>query len=185
VERRKLTDILGAADRERLANAWQTAKTAEEFEPLPRGEYTACIIDGTLAKAKTGTPSYKLMFQVIEGEHAGRRFWHDVFLTPAAMPMAKRDLGKLGVKDLWEDLSKPLPARITCRVQLALRTDDDGIERNKVKRFDVIAFEVLEPDPFAPADPVEPEQPDKPKPCNGTAKELFPYGANAPYVHGA
>jgi len=185
-ERRKLTDILHAGDRDKLAKAWQTAKAVADFAPLPRGEYIARVIDGALATAKTGTPSYKLSFQVVEGEHAGRRFWHDVYLTPAAMPMAKRDLGRLGVTDLAQ-LDTPLPEGIKCKVQLALRREDDGTERNKVSRFAVVSIDPPESDAFAPADPVDGEPPadaTKPPTRNGEGKELFAVGANVDGPYG-
>ncbi|MGB1885124.1 MAG: hypothetical protein ACPHUF_14565, partial [Gammaproteobacteria bacterium] len=41
---------------------------------------------------------FKLTFRVLEGEHEGRQFWHDVWLTAAALPMAKHDLAKLGIR---------------------------------------------------------------------------------------
>lgn len=186
-ERRKLTDILRAGDCDKLAKAWHQTKAAEEFAPLPRGEYIAHIIDGALANAKTGTPSYKLTFQVVEGEHAGRRFWHDVYLTEAAMSMAKRDLGKLGVTDLAQ-LDNPLPAGIRCKVQLALRKDDDGTERNKVQRFAVLGIDPPETDAFAPLDPVEggpTAHAAQPPTGNGEGKEPFTFGANVgPYGTG-
>lgn len=189
-ERRKLTDILHAGDLDKLTKAWTQAKAAEDFGPLPRGEYVGHIIDGALATAKTGTPSYKLTFQVAEGEHAGRRFWHDVYLTEAALPMAKRDLGKLGVTDLAQ-LDNPLPPGIKCKVLLALRKEDDGNERNKVTRFEVVAIEPPQPDAFAPTDPIEsglPASAAKPPTGNGEVKALFPAGANGdgngPYQEG-
>ena len=124
--RKSLSDILHGSDRETISQAWGETKAAEDFAPLPPGEYVARIVGGELSTSKTkGTPSYKLTFRVLEGDFAGRRFWHDVYLTPAALPMAKRDLGKLGVTAL-EQLERPLPPGIRCRVKLALRRDDDG-----------------------------------------------------------
>jgi len=149
--RRRLSDILngGAGS---LRDQWRTTEAAEDFAPLPAGTYTARVIGGELFTAKTGTPGYKLTFRVIEGEHAGRQIWHDVWLTPAALPMAKRDLGKLGVRDV-EQLENPLPPGIRCACKLALRCGDDGTEYNRVRTFDVIGVDA-EPtadDDFAPA----------------------------------
>lgn len=90
---------------------------------------------------------------MIAGEHAGRQVWHDLYLTPAALPMAKRDLAKLGIDDQAK-LEQPLPLGIRCKVKVALRTDDDdGTQRNRVVRFDVIGIDRPEPDAFAPVDP--------------------------------
>ena len=64
---------------------------------------------GELASSKSkATPGYKLTFKVVDGEHAGRQFWHDCWLTAAALPQTKRDLAKIGVTSL-EQLEKPLP----------------------------------------------------------------------------
>ena len=148
----RLFDILQNGDGERIRQAWNETQAADEFGPLPPGEYVAHIINGELEQSRSkGTPGYKLEFKVIEGEHSGRHFWHDVWLTPAALPQAKRDLGKLGVKDLTQ-LEQPLPKFIRCKCKLALRRDDDGSEYNRVRRFDVLGIDKPTPDEFAPAD---------------------------------
>lgn len=152
MQRKSLSDILREGDRENLSRAWGETQAAEDFAPLPPGEYTARIIAGELFTSKTkGTAGYKLAFRVLEGDHKGRQFWHDVWLTPAALPMAKRDLAKLGVTAL-EQLERPLPPGIRCKVNLALRRDDDGTETNKVKRFEVVGIDPPETDAFAPTD---------------------------------
>ena len=155
--RKKLTDIIRGDGQERLSRAWNETDAAEDFAPLPPGEYVARILSGELGTARTtGTPSYKLSFVVLEGEHTDRRFWHDVWLTEPAMPMAKRDLGKLGVKSL-EQLDSPLPPGIRCKCKLALRRDDDGNEYNRLRSFEVVGIDAPEPDEFAPADNTEQE----------------------------
>jgi hypothetical protein len=119
--RRSLSDILRNGDRESLSRAWGETEAAEDFAPLPSGEYVARIVGGELFTSRTkGTAGYKLAFRVLEGDHHGRQFWHDVWLTPAALPMAKRDLSKLGVTAL-EQLERPLPPGIRCKCKLALR----------------------------------------------------------------
>jgi hypothetical protein len=148
--RKSLSDILHGSDRESISRAWGETKAAEDFARLPPGEYVARIVGGELSTSKSkGTPSYKLTFRVLEGDFTGRRFWHDVYLTPAALPMAKRDLGKLGVTAL-EQLERPLPPGIRCRVKLALRRDDDGSDFNKLKTFAVVGIDEPETDAFAP-----------------------------------
>ena len=147
----KLSDILANGSADSLRKQWGETEAAGEFDPLPAGEYVARIIGGELTTAKTkGTPGYKLTFRVLEGAHEGRQFWDDIWLTPAALPMAKRDLSKLGVSEL-DQLEQPLPAGIRCRVKLALRKDDNGAEFNKVRRFDVEGIDPPELDAYAPA----------------------------------
>jgi hypothetical protein len=190
MERRKLTDILaGTNERENLQRAWQTTEAAAEFAPLPSGEYTFRILAGELRTAKTGTPGYKLTLEVTEGEFAGRRTWHDFWLTEAALPMTKRDLAKIGVTTL-EQLEQPLPAGILIKGKLALRKDDGGNESNSLIRFECIGIE--KQDAFAPTDDAPAAQTDldlaspdladdneQHEPNGHTRKELFPFGANA------
>jgi len=150
--RKSLSDILHEGDRRSLARAWGETQAAEDFAPLPTGEYVARIVGGELFTSKTkGTAGYKLAFRVLEGDHQGRQFWHDVWLTPAALPMAKRDLAKLGVTTL-EQLEQPLPSGIRCKVKVVLRRDDDGAEYNRVKHFEVVGIDPPEVDAFAPID---------------------------------
>jgi hypothetical protein len=183
-ERRKLVDILQQADaRENLRRAWQDTAAAAEFAPLPPGEYTFRIVSGELFTSKSkGTPGYKLTLQVTEGEHEGRRAWCDFWLTPAALPMTKRDLHKIGVRDL-DQLEHPLPPGILIRGKLALRTGDDANESNRLTRFDCIGVEPA--DAFAPQDAnaageEESRQTanDLPSHRNDNAEELFPFAAN-------
>jgi hypothetical protein len=151
MERRKLADILSGSDREHLKRAWGETRAATDFAPLPSGEYVARIIDGSAVTAKTGTLGYKLTFRVLEGEYADRLFWHDVWLTPAALPMAKRDLGRIGVTDL-DQLDQPLPKGIRCKARVVLRRDDNGEETNRVRTFEVLGIDPPEADPYAPSD---------------------------------
>jgi hypothetical protein len=146
----KLTEVLAGRNREGLETAWSAAESAKDYTALPAGEYVARIIGGAPHAARTGTPGYKLAFEVLEGEHAGRRFWHDLWLTEAALPMTKRDLGKLGITRL-EQLDQPFPPGIRCRVKLALRLQDDGTEYNRVRSFTVVGLDEPEPNPYAPA----------------------------------
>lgn len=150
----RLTDILaGGGGGDDIFDAWNNTEAAGDFGPLPPGDYIADVIAGALEKSRTnGTPGYRLTFAVVEpADLSGRRFWHDCWLTVAAMPQSKRDLLKIGVQSL-EQLERALPARFRCRVKLALRKEDDGTERNRVRSFEVV--EVLKPerDPFAPDD---------------------------------
>jgi hypothetical protein len=150
--RKKLSDILQFnSDRDRLTSLWTTTTAAAEFAPLPKGEYTFRLLGGELFTSKRGTPGYKVVLEVTEGEFEGRRAWCDFWLTPAALPMSKRDLAKLGITTL-EQLEQPLPPGILIKGKVALRTNDDGTESNRLTRFECIGVEPG--DAFAP--PAEP-----------------------------
>jgi hypothetical protein len=136
--RKSLVDVLNGTAREALARQFDEAEAAGDMVPLPRGTYRCRLTDGELVTSKGGTPGYQVVFTVDDGEHKGRRLWHTAWLTPAALPMTKRDLAKLGVTSL-DMLDRPLPAGFVCDVKVALRVDDDGVERNRVVSFSVVA----------------------------------------------
>lgn len=149
--RPKLTDILAAAGGNgNFRDRWANTTAAADFTPLPPGDYICHAITGELFTARTNhTPGYKVTFKVIEGEYAGRLFWHDLWLTAPALPMSKRDLALLGITEP-EQMEKPLPPGIRCRVRAVLRTGDDGRDYNEVRRFTVLGIDPPPANPFAP-----------------------------------
>jgi hypothetical protein len=135
--RRSLVDVLNGTSRDELARQFAEAEAAGDMVTLPRGTYRCRVTDGELVTSKGGTPGYTLTFAVDDGEHKGRKLWHTAWLTPAALPMSKRDLGRLGITSL-DMLDRPLPAGFVCDVKVVLRVDDDGVERNRVVSFNVV-----------------------------------------------
>lgn len=135
--RKSLVDVLTGASRDELARQFAEAEAAGDMLPLPRGTYRGRVTDGELVTSKGGTPGYSLTFTIDDGEHKGRKLWHTAWLTPAAMPMTKRDLAKLGVTSL-DMLDRPLPPGFVCDVKVVVRADDDGVERNRVSSFEVV-----------------------------------------------
>jgi hypothetical protein len=149
-ERKRLGDILSQSDRENLARLWDTTKPADDLGLLPAGEYSCRLLDGAAFTAKSGTRGYKITFEVVDGDHAGRRIWSEpMWLTPAAMALTKRELGRIGVTRL-EQLDHPLPRGILATVKVVVYKDDDGTEYNRVKWFRPTGIEAAEPNPFAP-----------------------------------
>ena len=171
--RKRLTDVLNGGT-DTLRTAWDATAAAAEFAPLPAGTYVARLAAGEPSAARSGTPGYKLTFRVLEGPHAGRYLWHDLWLTAAALPMTKRDLAKLGVMSP-EQLERPLPPGIRCRVQVALRREDDGREHNRVRSFEVVGVDDVADDDFPPAarDP-------SPEPGDGGGSPPAPAAATPP-----
>lgn len=158
MERKRLTDVLNAA----VLDQWDATDAAPEMNALPKGEYTATVESGALFNAKSkGTAGYKLCFVVSDGEYMGRKVWHDVWLTPAALPMAKRDLAKLGIVEPAQ-LESSIPEGIVVKLRVALRQGDDGREFNSIIRFDVVAVNPIV-EPFAPATLAIGEPPKPPK----------------------
>jgi hypothetical protein len=153
--RKSLVEVLNGTSRAELARQFDEAEAAGDMLPLPRGTYRCRVADGELVTSKGGTPGYTLTFTVDDGEHKGRKLWHTAWLTPAALPMTKRDLAKLGVTSL-DMLDRPLPAGFVCVVKVVVRVDDDSVERNRVVSFDVV--DVLA-DPTADDDFASPTTP--------------------------
>ena len=149
--RKSLSDILHGSSPDSLRQSWDETEAAQDFAPLPTGEYECYLHAAEFFESTKGTPGVKISFKVIDGEYKDRLCWHDCWLTASAMAMAKRDLLKLGVKSL-EQLDRPLPCGIRCKLKIALRRDDDGTERNRVRSFEVVGIDKIEPDPFAPSD---------------------------------
>jgi hypothetical protein len=150
----RLAELLGGAGLGDLSAQYASTEAAAERELLPPGKYLCRVARGELGKASTGTPRYLLRFEVIEGPHAGRFIYHDVWLTPAALPQAKRDLAKLGVQALSQ-LESPVPPGIVCEVAVVIRSSDGGDQRNSVRRFDFIRRDedAMDDPDFAPPAP--------------------------------
>lgn len=150
---KKLSDILANGDSETIRRLWSSSGVAQETGLLPPGTYEALIIAGELFASRINeTPGYKLTFQVVVPvNYAGRQFWHDCWFTSKAMPNSKRDLAKLGVTD-FAQLENPLPVGIRCRVELGLQPDGNGNKQNRVRSFEVIAFDEPKPDASARTD---------------------------------
>ena len=136
-----------AADFQRT---WDTTEASSGFDPLPPGVYRCLISDGRLFTSKTNaTPGFKIEFQVIDPPHAGRKVWHDVWLSSKALSMAKGELAKLGIKSP-DQLEQPLPPGLIADVTVVQRTDDYGAVFNRVKTFKVVESDV-------PADDYRPD----------------------------
>ena len=145
----RLSDILNGSSGG-FNDAWNSTEAAGDFGAVPRGECVCHVTKGELESSRTNrTPGYKVEFVILDGEYKGQRLWLDCWLTGPALPMSKRDLGKLGIVSP-EMMERPLPRGIRCKVTAVLRKDDDGIERNRVRSFEVVGIDKPEADPFAP-----------------------------------
>ena len=150
MQRKSLSDILHNGQLDRLSKSWAATEAAKDFGLLPSGEYVCHLTNGELETSRSNaTPGYKIEFTIHDGEFAKRKLWLDCWLTEAALPQSKRDLGKLGVTSL-DQLNRPLPRGIRCKVRVVLRTDDSGTQFNRVRSFEVVGIDPPEANPFAP-----------------------------------
>jgi hypothetical protein len=138
-----------------LNKIWDDTEAAADIGTLPPGEYVCRIVSGERHSSRSkGTPSYKLTFEVAEGDFSGRRLWHDCWLTLSALPYTKRDLAKIGIRSLGQ-MDQPVPPGIHCRCKVALRRDDEGVERNRIQSFEYVGIHTPPKDPFAPQDDLQ------------------------------
>lgn len=116
-----------------------------EHTILPPGKYVAEIIDSEMRQSSSGGEMLSLTWQIVEGEHQGRRLWCNLNLVNSnqqAVEIARRDLsaicraiGKMHVKDSAELHMRPM--LLTVAVQEAHR-DKRGIDRaarNEIKGY--------------------------------------------------
>lgn len=121
-------------------DAFDFVEAAPEFAPLPPGVYKARVLRGEYTTTRAGADAYRLRFEVTEGEHAGKTLIRTWTFGPKALPYTKRDLALFGLTTSAQLLSPfPEPGReYHVRLVVALQRDNDGIERNDVKRIDLI-----------------------------------------------
>lgn len=139
---KKLSDTFDGRHCGDLAEAWATAETAPDFEPIPSGQYLCHLKSGELITASSGkrTPGYKLCFRILDGEHAGRLVWHTLWLSAAALPYSKKSLAMLNITSP-EQLEVPLPHTFRCQVTVVVQQEDNGLSYSRVRRFTVIAID--------------------------------------------
>jgi len=130
----RLAAMYGGDEIADLSKQFAEAEAANDSVAIPAGKYRCLAVSGELHKSRSGTPGYRVTFCVEDGEHRGVRLRLDCWLTPAAMPMSKRDLGKLGVSRL----DSPFPPGQVAEVTVVKYADDDGIERNRIRSFQVV-----------------------------------------------
>ena len=114
---------------------------AQEFSVIPAGRYEAVVVASDVKPTKAGTGHYlELTFQIIEGEHNGRRLWARLNLENAnetAVKIARGELsaicravGVLQPKDSSELHDRPLVISVKTR-----KRKDDGELENVIRGY--------------------------------------------------
>ena len=121
-------------------DGFDDAQPAPEFQPIPPGIYKARVSSAGVTQTKAGVDAYSMRFTILEGEQVNRvvsRMW--VFTTKA-MPYVKRDLAVFGLTSRQLLLSPypPTGKEVIVRLTVALQRGDDGIERNDIKRVELL-----------------------------------------------
>jgi len=121
-------------------DAFDATEAAPEYSPVPGGVYIARVRKGEVCQTKTGADAYRLRFEIAEGPHAGQTVIRTWTFSPKALPYTKRDLSPFGLTTSAKLLLPfPEPGReYLVRLVVALQRGDDGVERNDVKKIDII-----------------------------------------------
>ncbi len=139
-QRKKLSDILNGSSAD-FKKTWDATEASDGFKPLPAGTYSCLVASGELSTSKSGTPGYKITFEILDGPFGGRKIWHDIWLTDKSMAIAKGELAKFGIVRT-EQLDRPLPVGLLASVKVVLHTTDEGDTYNRIKSFEVKAISV-------------------------------------------
>jgi len=132
-----------------IKTRFDETQATDKLDALPTGKYDAELYKGELITSKSGTPGYKAVYKVVDGPHTGRLIFHDLWLTPAAMPRSKGVLAKLQITDA-EQLEKPVPVGVIVRVRTRQRVNEFGEAYAEVKDVEYLRTEKPTADPFAP-----------------------------------
>ena len=122
-------------------DAFDAAEPAPEYKPIPPGIYFGRVLRGWYDVTKTkGEDAYRMRFEVTEGEHAGKTIPRTWTFGPKALGYTKLALAPFGLTTKAQ-LFLPFPEagrEYHCRLVVAVQRGDDGIERNDIKRIDVL-----------------------------------------------
>jgi hypothetical protein len=121
---------------------FDSAEPAPEFSPIPPGVYEARIVRGEYCTTRAGDDAYRMKFEIVKGEQVGKtciRMWT---FGAKALPYSKRDLAPFGLTTSEKLLSQfPEPTReYLVKLVVALQKGDDGIDRNDIKRVQILSI---------------------------------------------
>lgn len=121
-------------------DGFDAAQAAPEFTPIPPGIYSARVVRGEFTTTKAGADAYRLKFEVTEGEQKGKSVVRTWTFGEKALPYTKRDLAPFGLNTSAQLLSPfpPVGREYLVRLVVALQRGDDSIERNDIKKIDVL-----------------------------------------------
>lgn len=113
--------------------------SADTLSPLPEGSYTAKIIASGEGATRSGTGRMiELTWEVTDGPHTGRRFWHHVNYinqNPTAQQIGQIMLGKIALACGYDTAigSTDVLHDHRCQVRLTVKRQDGFSDRNEVR----------------------------------------------------
>jgi len=101
---------------------------AQDFEVIPAGKYTACIVASDATATKKGDGHYlEVELDILEGDYKGRKLWdrlnlanpsaRAVEIARATLSSICRAVGVMQPKDSGELHNKPLVIRVKAKKQ--------------------------------------------------------------------
>lgn len=123
-------------------NATEADPNAADFDPIPQGTYLAACVASEEKQAKSGQGLYfEFEFEVIEGEHKGRRLWDRInhkHSNDTAQSLGRSKLSQLchsvnvlQPKDTVELHNIPLGIEVVVKD----REDKPGTMTNEIKKY--------------------------------------------------
>jgi hypothetical protein len=122
-----------------------TVDPAGSFEPIPKGDYPAIMIESEFKPTKAGDGEYlQMVWEIVDGEHKGRRLFDRLNLhnkNDTAVKIAQGSLSAIchAVGVLHPKMSEELHGKI-CLVKVAIeeRKDQPGTMKNEVKGYSAV-----------------------------------------------
>jgi len=122
----------------------------QDFSPLPEAKYLCRLSEIEEATTQYGDELWKLRFEVIEGEHAGRCIFDNMVFSQAAMKRVKLICSRLGLDVTGElDLTPETLIGRTAWVEAQIEEYEDS--QGKKKKRNVVPFAGYEHADKAPA----------------------------------
>lgn len=121
-------------------DAFDKAEAAPEFTPVPPGIYSARVLRGEYCCTRAGAEAYRIRFEIADGAQKAQTLIRLWTFSDRAMTYTKRDLSAFGLTTSAQLLS-PFPEagrEYLVRLVVAIQRGNDGIDRNDIKRIDVL-----------------------------------------------
>ena len=112
---------------------------ADDFEPLPAGDYLTMITESSLENTKSGGQMVKLTYTVMEGAFEGRKLWsqHNIInSSPKAEEIGRKEISRIAhaigqprINDTEQLLQQVV------RITIVLKNDPGYGPKNEVKKW--------------------------------------------------
>lgn len=117
------------------------ARPARSYDPLPRGMYTAMIIESVIKPTKKGDGEYlALTFEIVDGDHSGRRLWQNLNLSNPNKQA--EDIAREELNNICAAIGIPRGTKLTNTEQLhdIPITIDVGLDAKDTTRNRIFAY---------------------------------------------